>query len=118
MQTDPRKHIQDYAKGKYPETLPLPPETVGDAVDHLIRGMTIKDKATVANMDSDELLGLHVGLGTYIRIAFELWHGNDALVESCRSISDDIEDADDASAAIIGALHRELFSSHRLRVVS
>lgn len=69
-------------------------------------------------MDMDEIVGLHANLGTYIRNTFRLWWANDELMESCREISEhDLNNADDASAVIIGALRQELYQSHRLRVV-
>ena len=79
--------------------------------------MSIKDRATIANMDMDELVRLHKSMGRYIVDTFRLAH-NDDLMASCRDIATElVMDEDQAAAIIIGALRQELYESHRLRVV-
>jgi len=56
--------------------------------------------------DLDEF---HFGLGTGIREAFQLWHGNKELLKSCGS--EDMN-PDDAATVIIEALWRRLQTRH------
>jgi len=111
-------NINDYQVDEYLKKLPVPPKTVEDAVDRLISEMKLKDKTTIANMGMDELVTLEEYLGTWIKRVFGLWSGNAELIESCRSISETpVNNEDDASVIIIGALHKELRETHKMRVV-
>jgi len=115
--TDPRGYVRESAGGETFGGLPVPPGTVDEAVDRLIGRMTVKDRVTIANMGIDELVALHRSLGRYIRDTFRLPH-NRELMASCRFVSaEPITDEDEAVSVIIGALRRELYETHRLRVV-
>ncbi len=117
VDSDPQKQIQDQAKAERLQKLPIPPKTVDDAVNHLMANMSLKDKATIANMGKDELSRLHTNLGTYIKTTFRLAH-NRELLAACGSVAGDgaMDEAAGASV-IIEVLQRELYGSHRLRVV-
>lgn len=96
-----------------------PPESVDAAVDLLISKMPLKDKVTLANMTREELSGLDISLGRYIRNNFDLSSRNQALMETCRFFSDKDElTADDAATIIITALWGKLQKTHKLRIVS
>jgi len=117
MQADPTEHIRDYAKESCLEKLPVPPRIVDDAVDQLIRRMSIRDRAVIADMGIDELLELHKSLGRYIRDTFQL-PDNDELMASCREMAKElVMDEDHAGAVMIGGLRQEPYRSHRLGVV-
>ena len=117
MSADPRGHVHNYAVGDLAERLPVPPKTVDEAVDQLIRRMSLKDRVTIANMGIDELIGLQSSLGRYIRETFRLSH-NEELIASCRDIgTESVTDEDQAVAVIIGVLRQELYETHRLRLV-
>jgi len=98
------------------------PQTVEEAVNYLIIGLSFKDKAKIAKMEENQLSSLHITLGEYIRDQFGLWTGNKELMESCRFVSKkydihyDLSEGD-ASALIIRELWRELRETHSLRVV-
>ena len=110
--------ITDYSKKDYLEKLPIPPKSVKEAVDRLISEMALKDKVIIANMTYDELVGLNLNLGAYIRNAFSLWSGNDELMESCKFTSKDKKlDPDSASFAIIDELWEKLRKTHKLKVI-
>jgi hypothetical protein len=110
--------ITDYSKKDYLEKLPIPPKSVKEAVARLISEMALKDKVIIANMTHDELVGLNLNLGAYIRNAFRLWSGNDELMESCRFVSKDKKlNPDNASFAIIDALWERLRKTHKLKIV-
>ena len=98
------------------------PQTVEEAVNFLITGLSFKDKAKIAKMEENQLSSLHITLGEYIRDQFGLWTGNKGLMESCRFVSKKYDihynlSEGDASALIIRELWRELRKTHTLRVV-
>ena len=95
------------------------PKTVDQAVEILISNMPLRDKVIIANMKIEDLAALHLSLGNYIRNRFELWSGNKALLDSCRSYSEISEiHADDASSIIITALWNALRETYKLRIVN
>ena len=101
-------------KGK-PST---PPKTVEEAVDRLIRELSLKDKTTISNLAGDELINLHITLGDYIRNEFGLWSGNKDLMTSCCTIAEtDKIHEETASTIIIEELWKRLRETHKLRVV-
>jgi hypothetical protein len=94
------------------------PAKLMQAVEQLTAHMSLKDKATVANMLEDELPQLHLTLGAYIMNSFGLASGNTQLMESCRLESGGTQlKAEDAVAVIIKALWQKLQQTHKLRVV-
>lgn len=50
--------------------------TEDEIVDDLEQRLALDDKRELANRDKNDLIDLHHGLGTWIRNAFDLWHGN------------------------------------------
>ncbi len=100
-----------------PEMVKIP-RTIHEAVQQLISGLPLKDKAVIANMPEEELYSLHYNLGKYIRNNYELWGENSELMEFCRKSSGNTPlDPNDASSIIIKALWEELRKSHKLRVI-
>ena len=94
------------------------PKTVEEAVDILISKMPLIDKTSIAKMEEHELIGLHPSLGNYIRNAFGLWSGNEALLQDCRlRLGEDDIHEDDASTLIILDLWQRLRKTHSLRVI-
>jgi hypothetical protein len=89
-----------------------PPRTIEEAVDFLMKGLSLKDKVIISRLPFEDLFALYPSLGQFIRNDFRLWTGNDELLESCQSTS-----ADDASAVIIEALWNRLRETHKLRKV-
>ena len=75
------------------------PLTVQEAVDRLVADLKDEDKARIASMPESGLIGLHHGLGQYIRNAYGLSQGNQALLTSCRAV-----DPDGASSVILHEL--------------
>jgi len=105
------------AAGDRVEKLPVPPETVEEAVEKLAAEMSLKDKVTLANMSLDELDHLQKSLGRYIQDTFRL-SMNEKLIASCKSMAEtEIRSDDDASSAIIRALYRHLKNTHKLKIV-
>lgn len=94
------------------------PSTLGQAVQRLIDQMSLKDKATVANMLEDDLPQLYLRLGDYILNKFGLLSGNTKLMESCRlEAAGRLQTEEDAVTLIIKALWQNLQQTHKLRVV-
>jgi hypothetical protein len=94
------------------------PKTVEEAIDHLIEELPLKDKTKIAKMDKFDLMTLHMTIGPHIRDEFELWKGNDELLESCRKLSgQDQLHMDSVSKMIIDLLWARLRRTHSVRVV-
>ena len=75
------------------------PATIDEAVGVVIATLSDEDKATISVMAESELIGLHMGLGAWIRNNLGLWNGNGALLQSTGQT-----DADDASMVIVVAV--------------
>lgn len=94
------------------------PRTVQEAVQLLIAQLALKEKATIANMVESELINPHPSLKRYILNKFDLWSGNNQLVESCQTKAGyPLHNEDDAAAVIIRELWRRLKETHKLRVI-
>lgn len=93
-------------------------ESIAEAVDHLEKAMSLKDRATIANMAAGELVSLHGSLGEYINRHFDLFAAGSVLLTDCRRRSGRWElPATDAAAVIIRDLWDRLRTTYRLRVV-
>jgi len=94
------------------------PRIVDDAVERLIRELSLKDKTNIANMTENELMTLEFTLGTYIENEFGIYTGNRHLIFASRQISGDVHiDLGSISPLIIKELWKRLRESHELRVV-
>jgi hypothetical protein len=94
------------------------PRTVEDAADVLISRLSLRDKATIAYMNREDLYSIHLSLGEFIKSNFGLWEGNEELIASCRTISkEDNLKEDDAASVIIGEVWERLRKTHRIRAV-
>ncbi|MCB2146219.1 MAG: putative molybdenum carrier protein [Deltaproteobacteria bacterium] len=95
-----------------------PPETMEMAVTHLERSLSLKDRATIANMTSDELVSLHFTLGSYINSHFDLFTTNTNLLTDCQRRSGKWGLAPkDVAAVVIRALWERLRATCRIRVI-
>jgi hypothetical protein len=79
------------------------PKTVTGAVDWLESIIPASELELIAAMDVDDVVGLHVELGAYIRERLGLWTGNDALMADALA-----RHAIDASMVIVMALWQRL----------
>jgi hypothetical protein len=79
------------------------PATIDEAVGVVIATLSDEDKATISAMAESELIGLHMGLGAWIRNNLGLWSGNRSLLESTGE-----PNADDASMVIVEAVWERL----------
>jgi hypothetical protein len=94
------------------------PKTVEEAMDRLISELPLKDRTAMANMSPEKVASLNYTLGNYIKGAFGLEEGNEALMISCRLVSKkDVPDEDHASIVIVNELWKKLQATHKLRVV-
>jgi hypothetical protein len=94
------------------------PRTLNEAVDRLARMLSHTEKEEIAALTEGDLIGLHFGLGMWIRNDFGLWQDNRDLLRDCQRIKcgdagDSPEgclliDPDDASMMIIRALRARL----------
>ena len=107
----------DFSLSNHPR-LDGQPKTVDEAVDRLITQLPLKDKTKIVKMDQEDLSALPFTIGQYIREQFGLGRGNDGLMQSCLSISeeDDLHE-ETASMVVIEALWQRLRQTHGLRVV-
>ena len=91
---------------------------VDDALDHLEKTLSLKDKATIANMVAGELASLHFTLGDYINRNYGLFTEDSALLTDCRRRSGQWTLEPDAAAAyIIRQLWERLRDTHRIRII-
>ena len=79
------------------------PATIDEAIGVVIATLPDEDKAAIAAMAESALIGLHFGLGAWIRNNLGLWKGNRALLESTGEA-----DADDSSMVIVEAVWRRV----------
>ena len=94
------------------------PASVSEAVERLKGHLSLKDRATIANMSEPELASLDATLGEYIRTAFQLRTGNEALLESCRWISKKTgAGRGGAAAVVIFELWQNLKQTHTIRII-
>jgi len=93
------------------------PRTVQEAVEQLVLQLSQADKISVAEVEENDLISLHFGLGQVIRNEFGLWRDNRPLLLDCQRIKGkdiaNIPDLptihpDDASMVIIQAFWRRL----------
>jgi hypothetical protein len=99
------------------DSKPQQPETIAEAVERLVVELPLKDRITIANMDEDDLINLHLSLGLSIRNKL-LYPRNDKLLESCRSVTQDkYLHWDQASSVIIKELWKKLKETHKLRIL-
>jgi len=106
-----------HSKGLIGNTEKLP-RTVDEAVERLIRDLSLKDKTNISNMTENELMTLEFTLGAYISNEFGIYTGNQKWRFSSKFLSNDVHlDPDDVSPLIIKELWKRLRESHRLRVV-
>ena len=89
------------------------PRTVQEAVEHLTHKLSQTEKINIADLEENELINLHFGLGQFIRNGYGLWNDNLHLLLDCQRIKwkdfanmPDIRmiHPDDASMVIIKAL--------------
>lgn len=94
------------------------PKTADEAVSRLILNMPLRAKTELAKHDEGELRFLHFTFGAFIRNQFELWTGNEELLNDCRRLSGiTFMSPDDAVAFIIKRLWENLQKTYKLRVV-
>ena len=94
------------------------PKNIDEAVEKLISGLPLKDKATIANMPQEELYSFHNTLGQYIRNNFGLWDEDSELMKSCRKNEGSIMlDPNEATSIIIKELWDRLRKTHKLRLI-
>ena len=94
------------------------PKCLAEAVDRLISIMTMKEKVSLSRMDEADLLYPSQNLVQYIYEKFGFKNGNEALLQSCRLISENLKmTPEEAPLIIIRELWLKLSKTHRLRVV-
>jgi hypothetical protein len=85
------------------------PRTVDEAVERLIRELSLKDKTNIATMTESELMTLEFTLGSYIDNEFGIYTGNRQLIFSSKLLSGDIHiDPDSVAPLIIKELWKRL----------
>lgn len=95
-----------------------PPETLEAALNHLERSLSLKDRATIANMAAEELVSLHFTLGSYINTHFDLFTTNTGLLADCQRHTGQKDLVPkDAAAVIIRMLWKRFQSTCRIRIV-
>ncbi|WP_157067761.1 DUF6794 domain-containing protein [Desulfosarcina cetonica] len=98
---------------------PVPsPTSLDAALIHLEKELSLKDKATIANMVETELVSLHFTLGNYINNRFDLFSADSELLTDCRRRSGRWTLAPEETAAvIIRFLWEHLRETYRIRII-
>lgn len=89
--------VIDFPHG-YPERKPA---TIAEACDILDAVLSAEDRDAFLDMTEEDLIGLHFGLGMWIRNHFGLWQGNESLMRDLKGI-----EPDGASMTLIRAYWR------------
>jgi hypothetical protein len=76
---------------------------IDEAVGVVIASLSDQNKAAIAAMAESELIGLHFGLGMWIRNNLGLWKGNGELMQSIRERDTEIN-PDDVTMVIVEAV--------------
>ncbi|MFW5640836.1 MAG: putative molybdenum carrier protein [Thermodesulfobacteriota bacterium] len=119
MNAESGETLSDYNRKELLDHLPILPETVDEAVDQALSGLTAKDQMKIARAELDDLLddpeaNLPNGIGRYS----DRWSGNTKLLVSCRTASDeDVYGDDEVRAVIIRRIWTKLRQGGMLRVV-
>lgn len=85
------------------------PITVTEAVDILMNIITDDDKYIIKSKSEEELIGMHFGLGKFIRNEFGLLKENYELIADCKAI-----DADITSIVIIKGFWKKLREENKI----
>jgi len=110
--------LTDYDKNDYLKKLPIPPKTIGEAVERLLYNFDLEDKIKITNMKLNDLMNLSANEHAYFKNVFDLLSANKELLASCRSISKKhVYNEKDAVFVILEALWKKLRQTHKLRVV-
>ena len=118
VKAKPGENLKDHSRGEYLEKAPIPPKTVDEAVDRLMSLLDSRDKLKIANIKSDDGIGVDADLHRYFKKAFNVWHGNKDLLADCRFVSKkSIRSENEAEFVIIKMLWERLRKTHGLRIV-
>jgi hypothetical protein len=118
MEADISSPLKPVLPRQAPSSTAPPPETVAAALDQLEHSLSLKDRATIANMSPDELVSLNYSLGDTINTRFDLFTSNTALLDDCRRWSGQVDlSAQHAAAVIVRALWERLRATCRIRIV-
>lgn len=94
------------------------PRNIQEAVVEIIDGMTLKDRAAMANLTEGELAPLQLNLGMYIRQQLPQWFTSESFKKSCEAAAQEEGlDASNTPMVIIKKVWNHLKATHRLRVV-
>jgi hypothetical protein len=93
------------------------PDTIAAAVNQLISDMSLKDKATVANMTEREVLLLDTTLGRYISEKLDMWIADRRFVASYTQLTGKAFVKAEAPTIIMIELWQQLKTTHKLRIV-
>jgi hypothetical protein len=94
------------------------PRDIHTAVADIINGMTLKDRAVMANLTEGELAPLQLNLGMYIRQQFPQWFTRESFKQSCEeTVRKEGLDMSTIPMVIIKKIWLQLKKTHRLRVV-
>jgi len=96
---------------------PPRPDTVAAAVELIISEMSLRDRATVANMTEREVLLLDIPLGRYIAKKLATWALARDFRDACSQLTGKAYRRNDAQKAVLLELWRKLRHTHKLRVV-
>jgi len=105
-------------KERFAQPVGPPPQSIQAAIEHFEQTLSLKDKATIANMALEELISLHFTLGDYINTHFNLFTTNTQLLDDCRKLAGQKAlGPKDAAAVIIKQVWQRLRDTCRIRII-
>ncbi len=102
-----------------PDTHNKKPQTIDQAVDHLLGVLSLREKTEISKMAEDDIPQLHLSLGVYIRSELTHWSQDEKLIKEAKQLlsSQELPYLDIVSNAVCLALWRKLQKVHALRLV-
>lgn len=81
--------------------MPSLPQTVDEVADLLISDLPPNEMAKLSRMDKNDFLSFYDSVAQYVLDEFQVWTGNDGLLESCLAKVSDSDDATDPAMIIL-----------------
>lgn len=96
------------------------PGTVAEVVELLYGDLPLREKVVMAHLSEDQLdSAVYLAMAKTIRKEFGLYHGNSALLKSCRSyLGTDYDRYEDPAMVILKELWKKIKKTHNLRLHS
>ncbi|MDY0220779.1 MAG: putative molybdenum carrier protein [Desulfobacterium sp.] len=94
------------------------PSTVEEAVDFIVRNLTLRNRSLIANSRKNNIASLYFSMADYLKVKLALDAGNMQLIADCALAQGrETLDVEDAAMVILKRIKQRLERDHVLRVV-